>query len=241
MTQSANKEYALCTTNECLASECLKSEGSAGEEQTEPKQSKCVNDRRYERSKKMIYEALISLIEERGMDGFTVADLTNAADLNRSTFYSHYKDKDDLIKSCEKEFLEDLSEIEARIANVSPKELGLAFIDVKPLEVLVDLFEYLKQNRVILHALLGPHGDIKFERQLLDTVCYTLVHKVLDQKYANSSDALVKYYVSYFSSASLGVVRCWIETGTKESPEEMASILVHLAFINPGDPIVIGS
>ncbi len=201
---------------------------------------KCASDRRYVRSRKMIHQALMHLIEERGIDGFTVADLTETADLNRSTFYSHYKDKDDLIRSCEKEFLEDLSEIEAKIANVSAQELGLAFIDVKPLEVLVELFEYLGRNRVILHALLGPHGDMRFERQLLDTVCHTLVNRVLDQKYSDSPSALVKYYVSYFSSASLGVVRCWIESGAKESPEEMASILVHLAFINPGDPITIG-
>ena len=70
----------------------------------------------------MIYRAMVDLVEERGIDGFTVSDLTERADLNRSTFYSHFKDKDDLIKSCEDDFLDELIEVESEIA----KKIGRA-------------------------------------------------------------------------------------------------------------------
>lgn len=202
--------------------------------------SPCVTDRRFVRTRAHINEAFVELVEERGIDGFTVADIADRAGINRSTFYSHYKDKDDLLRTFEDEFLADLSDIEAKIANITTEELGLAFMDVQPLAVLVELFEYLGAHREALHALLGPNGDMRFERKLLDTVCNTLVYRVLDQKYSDNPTPLVNYYVSYFSNASLGVVRCWIEGGAKETPEEMASILMHLTFINPGDPIEIG-
>ena len=198
-----------------------------------------VEDKRYIRSKRMIYDAMVELIEQKGLDGFTVRDLTQHADLNRSTFYSHFKDKDELIRVCEDEFLAELAEIEARIATVSATELGLAYIGVQPLKVLVDLFDFLGERSEILHALLGPNGDMRFERKLLDTVCSTIVNRILDDKYTSNPTPLVRYYVAYFSNASLGVVRKWIETGKQESSEEMASVLMHLAFINPGDPITL--
>ena len=85
-------------------------------------------DRRYLRSRKMIYEALAGLIEERGVDGFTVGDLTERADLNRSTFYSHFKDKDDVIRCYEDEFLAELSHVEATLGEVTPEQLAEAVL-----------------------------------------------------------------------------------------------------------------
>jgi AcrR family transcriptional regulator len=197
------------------------------------------NDRRYVRSRRMLHDAAISLIEERGIDGFNVSDVTDRADLNRSTFYSHFKDKNDLVHFCEVEFFDELSDIEAEMADVSPEELGMAYIGLKPLQPLVDIFEFLGKHSGLLNALIGPNGDIGFERRMLDTVCNTIVDRVLSPKYKENRTKMVDYYVAYFSHASLGVVRTWIETGMKETPEEMAGVLVHLSFLSPGDPIEV--
>ena len=51
-------------------------------------------DPRIVRTKAALREALISLMEERGFDGFTVNDLCQRAGLNRGTFYNHFEDKD---------------------------------------------------------------------------------------------------------------------------------------------------
>ncbi len=69
--------------------------------------SSCVTeDRRSTRSKNMLRTALAQLIEERGLDVFSVSDLTERADLNRGTFYAHYKDKDDLLHCFEEEIFD---------------------------------------------------------------------------------------------------------------------------------------
>ena len=65
-------------------------------------------DRRITRSRRALRRALIELIEERGLDGFTVNDLCARADLNRGTFYNHFRDKDDLLQSFEDEIMADL-------------------------------------------------------------------------------------------------------------------------------------
>ena len=197
-------------------------------------------DRRYLRSRRMIMNATYDLLRERGIDGFTIADLTERADLNRSTFYSHFKDKDDLIRHCEEEFLAGLSEIEARIADVQIDELAVVALGIEPLEPLVELFEYLREHGTVLAALLGPGGDMGFEQRLIDTVGSTVINRILFSKYRDNKTAIVDYYVSYFTNAALGVVRTWLGRGMVESPEEMARIIVHIAFLRPGEPIEMG-
>ena len=54
-------------------------------------------DRRIGRTRRMMHEALVSLIVEKGYEKITVQDILDRADVGRSTFYSHYRDKDDLL------------------------------------------------------------------------------------------------------------------------------------------------
>ncbi len=54
-------------------------------------------DRRVQRTRRALREALIALILERGWDGFSVQDVCDRADVGRSTFYTHFADKEDLV------------------------------------------------------------------------------------------------------------------------------------------------
>ena len=56
-------------------------------------------DRRSRRTRQALHQALIRLIVERGYDEITVGDIADAADSGRSTFYAHFTDKDDLLRS----------------------------------------------------------------------------------------------------------------------------------------------
>ena len=188
----------------------------------------------------MIYRALAELIEECGVDGFTVGDLTERADLNRSTFYSHFKDKDDAIRCYENDFLEELSHVEATLGEVTPEQLADAALEFEPLPMLVGLFDFLREHGAMLRALLGPSGDIAFEHRLMDTLCDTLVSCILDPKYTIDKNLMVDYYVAYFTSAALGVVGRWLGGGMRESSETMATILMRISFLRPGDPIDMG-
>ena len=58
-------------------------------------------------------------MEERSFDGFSVNDLCERADLNRGTFYNHFRDKDDLLAQLEAEVMEDLERFQVQMRNLT--------------------------------------------------------------------------------------------------------------------------
>ncbi len=68
-------------------------------------------DRRIIRTKIAIRNALVALIEEKGFDALSVKDITTRADINRGTFYLHYRDKFDLLEQTQAEIIQDVESI----------------------------------------------------------------------------------------------------------------------------------
>ncbi|MGN0976591.1 MAG: TetR/AcrR family transcriptional regulator [Faecousia sp.] len=58
------------------------------------------------RSRRLIRQAFLELIEEKSVDKITVSDIVNRADLNRSTFYTHYPDVYGIIEELQQEIVE---------------------------------------------------------------------------------------------------------------------------------------
>ncbi|HEX6649148.1 MAG TPA: TetR/AcrR family transcriptional regulator [Pyrinomonadaceae bacterium] len=71
--------------------------------------SKQKTDARVRRTRNALGDALIALMQEKPFDTITVQDVLERAHVSRSTFYTHYSDKDDLLMSDAEEFFESLS------------------------------------------------------------------------------------------------------------------------------------
>jgi AcrR family transcriptional regulator len=56
-----------------------------------------VKDRRIQKTKSVLHEALGSLIREKPYDAIVVQEILDRANVGRSTFYMHFRDKDDLL------------------------------------------------------------------------------------------------------------------------------------------------
>ena len=199
--------------------------------------SVAVVDRRIARSKKALRKALIELMEKSGLESISVNDLCVQADLNRGTFYNHFKSKEDLIAQFEDEVIDGLSDLQRQMTKITLSDLASYRMKKKPLPFLVDLFDYLKKEGDFLHAILGPGGDVRFGPRLRDLVCIELIQSILHERYRKNPTTFVNYYVAYFAAAYLGVIERWIETGMTESSEEMALIAMRLFFIKPGESI----
>ena len=182
-------------------------------------------DRRILRSKRALRDALIELMEERSFDGFSV----NECSAIRTCL--------DRLAQLEAEVMEDLERFQVQMRNLTVHELLGYRARKKPLPLLVGLFDYLREQGAFLHAVLGSGGDVGFGPRLRDSLCTNLVQSVLHERYRNDPEPFVGYYVAFFASAYLGVITRWIETGMRESSEEMALIAMRLFFIKPGESI----
>lgn len=196
-------------------------------------------DRRITRSKRALRGALIALIEERGLDAITVNDLCERADLNRGTFYNHFKGKDDLALSLQTEFMDEIGRFRDRMQELTLMDLAKTTVTKRPLPVLVELFDYLREQSDLLGAMLGPAGDAKFSQQLRDGLCADLIWGLLHERYRREPTPFVEYYIAFYSAAYLGVITRWLKTGMRESSEDMARIAMRLLLIKPGESLTV--
>ncbi|UHA62047.1 TetR/AcrR family transcriptional regulator [Metabacillus litoralis] len=65
-------------------------------------------DLRVLRTKKLIKEALLKLIQEKSFESITIQDIADEALINRATFYLHYQDKYDLLEQVSNTYLQEL-------------------------------------------------------------------------------------------------------------------------------------
>lgn len=198
---------------------------------------KSPNDRRAIRTKKMIRNALTELIEEKGFGNISITDITTRADINRGTFYLHYIDKYDLLEQIEKELLQELQQNikNTRLINHITIDAGDSIESVnKPIPYMKKVFEYVKENSVLIKAILGPNGDPRFQNKIKELIHTNVFEKNLIKAF-NKENMLVpeEYFISYLLSAHIGVIQKWLESGMEKTPEEMALILAKMSFLGP--------
>jgi AcrR family transcriptional regulator len=188
-------------------------------------------DRRIARTRLAIREALVSLIETKGFDALSVRDITETANINRSTFYLHFQDKFDLLEQTEQEIIQD---IQAIILQTDSLSLANFHLTQQPLLVMVQMFEYFQANAALVRAILGIKGDIAFQIQLRKAIEQNL-SKIGFFEGINSQNFLLpsEYIITYVIAAHLGVVQIWLKKGCLESPQEMALILSKLSLEGP--------
>ena len=194
-------------------------------------------DRRITRSKCALRDALVELIEERGLANFSASDLCSRANLNRGTLYNNFGDKDGLLAALEADIMSDLEGFQAQMRQLTLKDVLRYRVNKKPMPFLVSLFDYLREQSDFLHAVMGPKGDPSFGPRVRDAVCTEIIQTILHERYRNNPAPFVQYYVAFYASAYLGVITQWVETGMHESSQDMALIAMRLFFIKPGDPI----
>lgn len=170
-------------------------------------------DRRVRKTKKNIRDALTELMREKGVKDITVRELSELADINRGTFYNHYKDVFDLLEQIESEMFEEFS---GAISSYTPQD-----VVEQPGIILSHIFFFLEENSQICLSLLGKNGDIAFVDRLKDLVKYKFLNELEgDGIFGPNKD----YFFSFTISGFVGMIQYWLETGLKKSPQEMATL-----------------
>lgn len=170
-------------------------------------------DRRVRKTKKQLRNALTTLLLEKDIGHITVRDVADIADVNRGTFYAHYSDVYDLLHQLEDDMLSRLDEVGSR-------HQARAF-DGKNFYYLTDLFTLAGEYSDIFYTLYCRSGDPEFPDKIFNRLKYQYLFEFLTIFGGGESDKL-DYCASAIVAAMCTLAKVWIETGMRETPEEMA-------------------
>lgn len=188
-------------------------------------------DRRQARTKQLLRTALMSLIEEKGAEGITVTDITTRADVNRGTFYLHYRDAQDMLEQIKTEILDSLAEL---MREIDVLEVRACAEKDEPYPKMVRLIEELQRNGDFVKIIFGPKGDLSFALRMKALITKHIWSKItLRQPDAEQFLVPADYLLAYTVSANLGVLTHWIESGMRETPAEVARFMARIIYHGP--------
>lgn len=176
-------------------------------------------DRRVKRTKKLLRQGLISLLMEKDINSITINELVTLVDINRGTFYLHYKDLYDLLHQIEDDLMSELTGILNEYNIDGMKDENKLFF--------VDILKFIKENADLVLLLLSQNGDLAFLNKLKKAVeenCF----QNLKQLYQHANPYSYAVFTAYSVSGSIGVIQLWLENGHSESIESLASILANI-------------
>lgn len=177
-------------------------------------------DRRIKYTKQVVKQSLVKLLQEKPISRITIKEICEAADINRSTFYAHYADQYDLLLKIKQEVLQ---EINSCLSDYNFKEF-----EPKSLQTMNRIFEYIVENAELCIVLLGENGDLSLQKEVMMIVQQQAMKEWQSHRVISSD--MMEYLLLFGVNGSIGIVQKWLQSGLKESPREMAELIIKLNY-----------
>jgi AcrR family transcriptional regulator len=175
-------------------------------------------DRRIKYTKMVLKESLIKILNEKEISKITIKEICEGADINRATFYSHYSDQFDLLHKIEDELLEKIN------AHLSGHKYDAG--EVSTIDMVKQIFEYIKENAQLCRILLNERGEQEFQKRIMIQV-YEIMYDQISRSGVSREDA--DYIYSYTITGCVGIVQKWLYDGMKKPTRNIAELIVKLS------------
>jgi len=160
------------------------------------------------RTDQALVQALVSLVFEKGYDAITIQDLLDRADVGRSTFYAHYRGKDDLLLTSFRRLLDHLDRMLDRDGNPGGR--------IAPVQ---ELFAHVASARRFERALSRSHMvERQFHagiQQLSGSIARRLAIGGPDGTFP------IPVRAQALAGGLFAMLRWWLDGDMPYSPEEM--------------------
>ncbi len=178
------------------------------------------------KTKQLIQTSFMNILEKKPFVSITIADITKEAQINRGTFYIHYKDKFDLLDKVEEQLFEDLGnhidELQTNYTSNNTFVKGQA-------QLAEALFSSIKKHSPLLKILLNNHGRAGFHRRFRDTFSEKVRLNLEKNESINENLKVpMEYFLSFITSAFLGLIEQWVLNGLDKTPEELTTIYINI-------------
>lgn len=176
-------------------------------------------DLRVIKTKNLIYNTLIELMKDKTFEEIKVSDICNKALINRSTFYSHYEDKYDLlvdfINSLKNEFISELNKNNSKLNN---KEYYIELIKI--------FLNHIEERKEMYASIMINNRNSIMMDILLDVVNNDLLKKMNTDEFKTSipNDIIAKFYLG--GVINIGVE--WLKDNKKYSKDDIINYITQL-------------
>lgn len=173
------------------------------------------DDRRVRKTKARLREALVELLREKRVEEIAVTELTRRADVNRGTFYCHYRDVHQMVEQLEEELFE---EFEGLLDAYPASQLRCG---LRP--ILQDMFDFVIRNADIIISTLGSGGEKAFLSKLTVLVQERVVRE-WSALYRFESEARRDYCLAFIVGGVVSLIERWAAGRGTENAGEMAAL-----------------
>ncbi len=176
-------------------------------------------DRRVKRTKRILRECLFKLLEEKSIDEITVKELTEAADVNRSTFYFYYRDINDMMMQIQDEIF-TVFEQTVLIPQAS-------FVTVEDFtNYCIRFLLFCKEYEKICKFVISNDPN----NNLAKKIKKSLLKRIPDTKKVFPENDSKRYLTAFAVSAIWETIIQWMYDGMKVDAEEMARFMANAYF-----------
>src|SRR6266699_119827 len=171
---------------------------------------------RLRRTQKLLREALIELIEERGFEALTIGELTSRAMVSWAAFYRNYQDKYDLVEQI---FEEAISALLGAVGDLGREH---------PPEIWVKFFEHIAEYERRYRSLLGRKGSPWFVRKMRTSLSGLVKERGRLPHGPDASARPVHTFSDEFvpdlvSTMFVEAITWWLEHARPYTPREIAT------------------
>jgi AcrR family transcriptional regulator len=202
-------------------------------------------DRRISRTRRQLRDSLLGLIPEKGYEGVTIEDITERADLGRTTFYLHYKDKDELLIEIINVLVDDLVRQVNEVPILSWKLVeSLGENGKVPVTPILLIFQHAARHAAVYHLIQRGVGSIDVMSRLREVVTHQVIGFIEDKEAHEGLKLNMgvprEYFANYFSGALLGIITWWLDSDLPYSTEEVTVMFQRMFFLGAAAMLGLG-
>jgi AcrR family transcriptional regulator len=179
---------------------------------------KSKTDRRVKYTNMLLRDALVRSLQTEHISNITVKSLCEKADVNRSTFYAHYKDPYDLLYHIEREVLDNIKRYLGK-QDYHDESRPISF------QVLNRILQYVQEKADIFRALLSDNSDASFQMEIM-----SLSQIDLFQSNKRLKKRTQEYLTVFGITGCISILQKWLQDGMVESTTEISELILNILY-----------
>lgn len=182
-----------------------------------------MEDLRKTRTLKLLKEALLEVMTKKSFEEIKINDICNVAMVHRTTFYSHFDDKYDLLEYCIKEAEKEITE------KMEPE--NYTSIQEFYTNMIMALVCYIEGNKEKFKAMLIKNDNTSFYK-MFNSTCALYIYKMLQKEEKNGvkHEVPINLVAEFYAGAVISSVTYWIKDSSGMTPQELCDHLIKLIF-----------